>query len=782
VARDGVIRRILQIVLDKAAAVKAERDAKKSLAGIDSGLTSLGNTAKRIGGILAAAFGIRALVAFGKSAVREALESEKAWSELAGTVRAAGGDFEAMEGNLRALGKAFQDVTKNTDEDYANALSRVITLTGDVAAATNNMGMIANVAAQFFGGELGPAVELVSKIMNGNVMMLGRMGIKVKSAQAGLEILASRSFGAAERQAKTFGGRLAKLNVGWDDFKEELGDVLVGSDDANSALSVLSGTVKTMVQWVKDNKDAMREWVVVGINAAIGAMQTLLGLVRDFAQLRGTLPMTLGAAPVKLSTNKAGLEAQIKGFASQRKQAEQEQAAALAALEKFQKGFLGTGLVLGGQANPRLLQLNTDLAVANDLLEKIDANAAAANEALKTVGAPKEDKPSLFGKPMTGKNLNSPLTEAQIAYDSAMASIRLNTLLSGDEFDSLGEEVRATETIMKAFGENGVGPSDKRMMAFATTLKDLKAAQAFKELSDELLRIGESARLLLPPFDASGERVAALTTFMNKLTAAGKDASAVAKDIQTETLAGVVNQFSLATADAASMQAAIGPQATTVSEMFANRLSLMTSEADRLRSAMEAIPESMRASAPEFAAYAQRYNDIQGAILKTNAAQQLAGEIATDVAGAMTAALEGSLGAYAASKAKQNLLQAAELGLQAAASVIFSLGIATGPLLALAAKHLVVAAAWGALAGASGGFSGGGGAAGGGGAGLTDARGVSGAASQESEPPSQEVNIFLTGPGFNAINPEVQKVTWGAMQNARERFGRNANIRIVRRP
>ena len=46
--------------------------------------------------------------------------------------------------------------------------------------------------------------------------------------------------------------------------------------------------------------------------------------------------------------------------------------------------------------------------------------------------------------------------------------------------------------------------------------------------------------------------------------------------------------------------------------------------------------------------------------------------------------------------------------------------------------------------------------------------------------PSAEVHIHFTGPGFNALNPRVQKVVYGAMQNARERYGEDAKIIVHR--
>jgi hypothetical protein len=270
----GNLTRLVQLIFDRNAAKKAEDDAKKTLGGIDGALSKLKLAAGVVGAALVAAFGIHALIAFGKSAVEEAMRSEKAWLNLAGTIRAAGGDFESMEHQLRATGLAMQDITTHSDEDYAEALTRLITLTGDVTAATNNMGLVANVAAQFFGGDLAEAAGLVGKVMNGNLMILQRMGIHAKNAQEALELLAQRGMGAAERQTHTFSGRLAVLNNLWGEFKEQLGLAMIANNGTSGAMDTLVAAVRLLTTWIESNKDALRSFVSNGVDLAVkGTLQ-----------------------------------------------------------------------------------------------------------------------------------------------------------------------------------------------------------------------------------------------------------------------------------------------------------------------------------------------------------------------------------------------------------------------------------------------------------------------------------------------------------------------------
>jgi hypothetical protein len=155
------------------------------------------------------------------------------------------------------------------------------------------------------------------------------------------------------------------------------------------------------------------------------------------------------------------------------------------------------------------------------------------------------------------------------------------------------------------------------------------------------------------------------------------------------------------------------------------------------------------------------------------AAGEFAGTVAAGIFG-------GNIGELARWKAEQNAIMAAEHAAMALAAVLIpGLGSTlAGKHGALAAQFAGISAAWGTLAGVTGGFSGGGGARGAAGS----PRDTGGAASERAEVPGAEVHIHFVGPGFNALNPEVQRVVYGSIQEATERFGPNANVKIHRRP
>ena len=138
-------------------------------------------------------------------------------------------------------------------------------------------------------------------------------------------------------------------------------------------------------------------------------------------------------------------------------------------------------------------------------------------------------------------------------------------------------------------------------------------------------------------------------------------------------------------------------------------------------------------------------------------------------------AVGGDLKEVAKAKTKENLMMAAEQAAHGLVSLLSPFTAAkAGGHFAAAAKFSAIAAGWAAL-----GASIGGGVAGG--ASVAGAQGASGAASREAKPVESEVHIYLTGPGFDAVNPVVQKIVWGALEQARERVGNNARVNIIRK-
>lgn len=166
------------------------------------------------------------------------------------------------------------------------------------------------------------------------------------------------------------------------------------------------------------------------------------------------------------------------------------------------------------------------------------------------------------------------------------------------------------------------------------------------------------------------------------------------------------------------------------------------------------------------------------------------GQFASTILGGVAAAGLQGIAQYASAKVAENIAQGFDLLAKASAYTAIGLaggffGLAPGAFAAAAvAKQaatasFLAAGKWALLGGVAGGAAGaiggggGGGRLGGGGRRDRDLGSERGA----REEPQQDVHIHLVG-DFDALNPRVQRIIYNATNNARERFGDDANVVI----
>jgi hypothetical protein len=282
------IRRIVQLILDKATAAQVRREtadalekgtdprkAKRNLSVVESGMAKLKAAAMTLGAALAAAFAVRKIFQFGKEAVRTAMEAEAIWSRLGHAVENAGQSFEELEPHIRATARALQDVTTVGDEDMAGVLTELITITNDVEASLDAVSVVADLAAakQI---ELITAAQLVGRAMVGQTSTLTRYGIVIEEGADAVEVMRQRFAGFAENEAQTFEGRLKQLNNEWADFKEAVGAAMIAAGGGTSVLETLTGVVRGLAEWVARNHGAFE-----GFARILGWVATAAGLAWD---------------------------------------------------------------------------------------------------------------------------------------------------------------------------------------------------------------------------------------------------------------------------------------------------------------------------------------------------------------------------------------------------------------------------------------------------------------------------------------------------------------------
>jgi hypothetical protein len=229
--RDLVAR--LRVIMDRRAAKQAEDEVKGAFSGIEA-------MAKRVGAAIASAFAVTAVLAFAKVSIQAAIEAERVWNKLSGTLASAGVEFSKVEGRIRAGARAMKEAAGVGDDEYAATLGRLVSLTGDFTLSLSQMGLVADVAARFFGGDLAPAVDLVGRALNGQTRSLREVGIVTKDVNEGLRILRERSSGAAENELRTLDGRLRQLKDSAGEVREEFGFLILrvfGGGDTEIAVN-----------------------------------------------------------------------------------------------------------------------------------------------------------------------------------------------------------------------------------------------------------------------------------------------------------------------------------------------------------------------------------------------------------------------------------------------------------------------------------------------------------------------------------------------------------------
>lgn len=218
----------------------------------------------------AAAYAVKLAV----DGVKAAIEDEAAQQRLANALRNVTG---ATNDQIAAIEKQILKTSLATgvaDDQLRPALQRLAVATGDVTKANDLLTLALDISAA-----TGKSVESVSnalgKAYEGNTASLTRLGVGLSAAEIktlGLEgavaTLSETFGGAAATQADTYEGRIARLNVAFDEAKETVGAALLPilekllvfiTDKAIPAFERFKvNAIDPVIKAVKDNEDTLR--------------------------------------------------------------------------------------------------------------------------------------------------------------------------------------------------------------------------------------------------------------------------------------------------------------------------------------------------------------------------------------------------------------------------------------------------------------------------------------------------------------------------------------------
>lgn len=211
----------------------------KSLKVATDDVETFGDKMGKIGKVVGAAFAAAAAAAgayaikIGIEGVKSAIADEKAQTQLALALQNATGattaQIAATEQSILQMSLA----TGVADDQLRPALGRLVRSTGDVASAQDLLNTALDVSTAT-GKPLETVANALGKAYEGNTAALGKLGLGLSAAE-----LKTMSFtdvqnrltelfgGAASANAETYAGRLARVQIAFDEAKETLGTALL---------------------------------------------------------------------------------------------------------------------------------------------------------------------------------------------------------------------------------------------------------------------------------------------------------------------------------------------------------------------------------------------------------------------------------------------------------------------------------------------------------------------------------------------------------------------------
>jgi len=362
---------------------------------------------------LATAVGTAAF-AIGVSAVKAAIEDEKAQVSLAQTLRnttkATDQQIAATEDYIDATARA----TGVADDQLRPSLDRLVRSTQDVTKAQKLQQLALDIAAGT-GKDLAAVTEALGKAYDGNLGALKRIGVpldenivKTKDFDGAVKALSETFAGQAAAAAETFAGRMQRVQIAVDEAREQIGFALLpfmeklAKFTTDNLVPALEGLVNGLTRSGKQGLtkafyDAGTGAITFGYD-----METTEGQ----AYLLGEQIRELGDAIGKLLAvdPNSGESLLIKLIDSLTKIIEKTEAA-INAFERFKESFVGgaildiatlpirsAGALAGGQPG-QVININNTFGATN--------SKAQANTVVKSINnAAKAGTVNKFVKPM----------------------------------------------------------------------------------------------------------------------------------------------------------------------------------------------------------------------------------------------------------------------------------------------------------------------------------------------------------------------------------------------
>jgi phage-related protein len=247
-----------------------------------SALGGLGKAIGVLGGIIGGVFAVAKVVDFFKQSVALAAEEEQGIVKLGAAVKNTGADWDVASAAIETYLAAQLKRTGLDDGEGRSAIQKLTEATGDYGKALDLMGITQDLA-RAKGMDLAGAAELVGKVSQGNVGILGRYGIVLGKGATATEALAAmqaRFGGQAEAFGNTYAGAMQKWQVASGNLRETIGAALLPM--LGSLANSLVDIAQRAMPWITTAATNLQT-MLGGITTAVGP--ALQGIAAPFAAI-----------------------------------------------------------------------------------------------------------------------------------------------------------------------------------------------------------------------------------------------------------------------------------------------------------------------------------------------------------------------------------------------------------------------------------------------------------------------------------------------------------------
>jgi len=288
-------------------------DLNKKLKAANGDVEESAGKLEKFGKMAGAAFAAAAVAAgayaikIGVEGVKAALEDEQSQLKLAQSLEKATGATKAQIAATETSIDKMARATGVADDQLRPALARLSLSTGDLSKAQDLLSLALDISAQT-GKPLEGVANALGKAYDGNNAALSRLGVGLSAAElktmtfTDVQTKLTDLFGgAAAENADTYAGRMARLQVVFDEAKESIGARLLPIiealvtlivDKVAPSLEKFANLFKPITDAIARNKETFKEFgkfivdyivpvLTVTLGGALKVVATIAGGVID---------------------------------------------------------------------------------------------------------------------------------------------------------------------------------------------------------------------------------------------------------------------------------------------------------------------------------------------------------------------------------------------------------------------------------------------------------------------------------------------------------------------